>query len=92
MGRKKVVVVVEVEVNFSERKFSRVVWKEDKVGKYTVKSAYLLLRKATCRSVKDFNTLVWHNLVPLKVAAFAWWLLTLFIPKSTLLTKGHRKG
>jgi len=33
MGRKKVVVVVEVEVNFSERKFSRVVWKEDKVGK-----------------------------------------------------------
>lgn len=49
-------------------------WKEDKVGKYTVKSAYLLLMKATCRSVKDLKTLVWHNLVPLKLAAFARWL------------------
>lgn len=48
------------------------IWKHDKKGCYTVKSAYNLLRSQQDTHFNSRYKFLWNGKVPLKVAAMAW--------------------
>ena len=59
------------------------VWNLNKLGLFTVSSAYQLVRQLASKSM--FLAILWHSLLPIKVLFFMLWLLEFQLPLMDVL-------
>lgn len=77
--------ILQTNIIYQEGKEDTAIWIPDETCKFTIDSAWEIIRKK--RNIDPINTIIWHKHIPFKVAFFIWIALKGKLPTNETLQR-----